>query len=87
MPHDAEMPPPETPSRDNDAFDNLINSKRTDATASSMDSAMDDGFTPTLPLYRGKQFEKLKPGELKDAMSHCLYCSRKLCNPNTRYVS
>ena len=38
-----------------------------------------------LPLYRGKKFELLSPGELKDTMSHCLYCSRKLCNPSTRF--
>jgi len=41
--------------------------------------------TNRLPLYRGKKFELLTPGELKDAMSHCLYCSRKLCNPSTRF--
>eukprot|EP00091_Calanus_sinicus_P000274 TRINITY_DN10207_c0_g1_i1.p1 TRINITY_DN10207_c0_g1~~TRINITY_DN10207_c0_g1_i1.p1 ORF type:complete len:112 (-),score=26.65 TRINITY_DN10207_c0_g1_i1:165-500(-) len=38
-----------------------------------------------LPLYRGKKFELLTPSELKDVMSHCIYCSKKLSNPSARF--
>eukprot|EP00092_Neocalanus_flemingeri_P006389 GFUD01006878.1.p1 GENE.GFUD01006878.1~~GFUD01006878.1.p1 ORF type:complete len:277 (-),score=69.63 GFUD01006878.1:111-941(-) len=40
--------------------------------------------SPQLPLLRGKQFELLSPGELKDTLSYCIYCNKKFCNPSSR---
>ena len=37
-----------------------------------------------LPLLRGRQFELLSVGELQDTLAHCLYCTIKIPNIDSR---